>query len=368
MLNEGNDLNLNNIVFQSIDGENDIDLDLESLLKKDLSNEKKGKNQEEENSNTNTNTENKTAPEDTCLGKIFTWLRNKDAWRPLPTIIYTVLCLEITGVIFLLLGILILVLSNKIQYLEIRYDNNPDCEIGKNCTIPLLIKEDMKKTVMVYYRMKNLYQNHRRYIKSKSYSQLKGKELKESQIKEDCDPIILNKDIYEGVKNLNGEKLPSEGVAHPCGLIARSFFNDSYIIKNKNKENIDISSKDIAWSLDKKKYKNSPNYKNTQWLDVEDERFIVWMRPAALPDFRKLWGKIENDLLKGDYELTIVNNYPVKSFEGEKYFVLSTVNLIGGRNYFLGIFYEVVAGVCIIAGILFIIGDKYYNDGKDKKD
>ena len=52
------------------------------------------------------------------------------------------------------------------------------------------------------------------------------------------------------------------------------------------------------------------------------------MRPAALPDFRKPWGKIDKTLKKGEYILTIENNYPVKSFKGEKYFILSTVNAL----------------------------------------
>ena len=37
-------------------------------------------------------------------------------------------------------------------------------------------------------------------------------------------------------------------------------------------------------------------------------------------DFRKPWGKINKDLKKGNYVLNIKNNYPVKSFDGEKYF------------------------------------------------
>ena len=31
----------------------------------------------------------------------------------------------------------------------------------------------------------------------------------------------------------------------------------------------------------------------------KDEHFIVWMRPATLPNFRKLWGKIERDIPQG---------------------------------------------------------------------
>ena len=327
-------------------------------------------NQEKENLDSATKTEVKTQPEDTFLGKLFIFLRSGFAWRPIPTIKSTVLCLEISGIIFLLLGILILVLSSKINEIEIRYDNNPLCEIGDSCKINFKIEKDMKKTVMVYYRLKNFYQNHRRYIKSKSYKQLKGNVLKESDVKDDCDPVILNKDIHENLLSIDGNKLDQNAVAHPCGLIARSFFNDSFSIKKKDSQDengITISDEDIAWSVDKKKYKNAPNSDQIQWLNVEDERFIVWMRPAALPDFRKLWGKIDKDLSKGDYELTIDNRYPVKSFEGEKYFILSTVNVLGGKNYFLGIIYLVVAGICIVSGFLFIIGYKVYNDEKTIK-
>ena len=28
----------------------------------------------------------------------------------------------------------------------------------------------------------------------------------------------------------------------------------------------------------------------------DDEHFVVWMRTAALPNFRKLWGRIDQDL------------------------------------------------------------------------
>lgn len=37
------------------------------------------------------------------------------------------------------------------------------------------------------------------------------------------------------------------------------------------------------------------------------EHFIVWMRPAGLPSFRKLWGRIETDLPVGKYQVSIYN-------------------------------------------------------------
>ena len=309
--------------------------------------------------------------EDENQGKIerlFIYLRTGFIWRPIPTIFTTMLCLEITGAIFLLIGLIIVFTSKNIKEIEIRYDNNNNCTIGNECKIDFHIEETMEKNVFVYYRLKNFYQNHRRYIKSKSHKQLKGNILTEKEIKDDCDPIILNKDIYLGLKNIdNNEELDPNGVAHPCGLIAKSYFNDSYIIvKQGGDEDIIISDTDIAWSVDKDRYKNSDN-KSLQWFNVENERFMVWMRPAAMPDFRKPWGRIERDLVKGDYTVIITNNYPVKSFDGKKYFILSTVSRLGGKNYFLGILYLVVGGVSIMVGILFWFGYKKYNIEKTQK-
>lgn len=94
--------------------------------------------------------------------------------------------------------------------------------------------------------------------------------------------------------------------ANPCGLVAKSFFNDSFTMLNGT-DPVDINEKGIAWQSDiDYKFKNMDGeWKNYQWLDVTDEHFIVWMRTAGLPNFRKLWGKIENDLNKGEYTIEI---------------------------------------------------------------
>jgi hypothetical protein len=312
--------------------------------------------------------ENSNNQEEGKIEKIFYCLKTSLLWRPIPTIKTTFLCLEITGAIFIFIGIIILVLSNQIKQIEIRYDNNENCQIGSKCDILFNVTEDMHKNVFVYYRLTNFYQNHRRYLKSKSNKQLKGNILTEKEVKDDCDPIILNKDIYEGLKSINKKTLDPDAVAHPCGLIAKSFFNDSYEIKRQEgNEEIKINGNNIAWKVDKKKYKNADDYNELQWLNVEDERFMIWMRPAALPDFRKLWGRIEKDLRKGNYILSITNNYPVKQFDGEKYFILSTVNKLGGKNYFLAILYLVLGGISILAGILFWFAYKKYNTEKNQK-
>ena len=304
------------------------------------------------------------------IERLFIYLRTGFVWRPVPKINTTVLCLEITGAIFIIIGLVIIILSNQIKEIEIRYDDKVNCTIGSSCEINFKINETMKKNVFVYYRLKNLYQNYRRYIKSKSNKQLKGEFLTEQDIKDDCDPIILNKDLYEGITSFmsqqnNKTELDPNEVAHPCGLIAKSLFNDTFKLEKKDGGDIHILEEDIAWSIDKKKYKNSPNPEK-QWTNVESERFMVWMRPAALPDFRKPWGKIDKDLTKGNYILTIENNYPVKSFDGEKYFILSTVNALGGKNYFLAILYFIVGGISLLAGIMFWFGYKKYNSDTEK--
>ena len=87
------------------------------------------------------------------------------------------------------------------------------------------------------------------------------------------------------------------------------------------------------------------------------EHFIVWMRTAGLPNFRKLWGKIDQDLKKGNYKVKISNNYQVKPFQGKKTFVLSTTNALGGKNYFLAVCYIVVGALCFLFAFIFCIAN-----------
>jgi hypothetical protein len=83
------------------------------------------------------------------------------------------------------------------------------------------------------------------------------------------------------------------------------------------------------------------------------------MRTAGLPNFRKLFGVINQDLTPGTYKVLVTNNdfgptlYPVSSFNGAKSFVLSTTNVMGGRNYFLAICYIVVGALCLMFAVIF---------------
>jgi len=121
----------------------------------------------------------------------------------------------------------------------------------------------------------------------------------------------------------------------------------------------------IAWPTDvSDKYKNpGPEIEGTELLpeigrNFTDEDFIVWMRTAGLPEFKKLHRRIEHDLEPGDYVLSIDNTYPVWQFNGRKLIVLSTASALGGKNPFLGLAYIVVGIVCALQGVLFLIKHK----------
>jgi hypothetical protein len=89
---------------------------------------------------------------------------------------------------------------------------------------------------------------------------------------------------------------------------------------------------------------------------VTDEHFIVWMRTAGLPNFRKLYGRINQDLNSGDQlQFRIYQNFDVSEFEGSKSIVISTVGEFGGKNPFLGVAYIVVGSLCLFFGMVFLI-------------
>lgn len=97
-------------------------------------------------------------------------------------------------------------------------------------------------------------------------------------------------------------------------------------------------------------------WKDVQWTDMEDEHFIVWMRYAGLPTFRKLWGRVQkdfnaatkigvdDDLTAGDYTITITNQYDVAPFEGKKSIVFSNTNSLGGKSYKLAYCFFIAGG------------------------
>jgi len=265
------------------------------------------------------------------------------AWQPILTPGCVLPSLIIIGVIFIPVGIGLFAVSNQVQERSIRYDNY--CFNQSKCQVKFE-NLSMTQPVYLYYELTNFYQNHRRYVKSRSDAQLKGDEVKLKADLATCDPYI----------SLNGSSDPNLFYL-PCGLIAKSIFTDVFLLKTEGGRSINVTKKGISWEYDiNTKYNNPPaNAPGIRTIpDFKDEDFVVWMRPAGLPKFRKLYRIIQENL-NGTYVVDIDNNYEVSSFTGTKSVVISQTSFLGGKNVFLGIAYIIVGGVCLFAGILFTI-------------
>ncbi|KAJ4977417.1 hypothetical protein NE237_002523 [Protea cynaroides] len=227
------------------------------------------------------------------------------ACKPVLTPAWVITVFLLTGIIFIPVGFVAFHASQSVVEIVDRYDTGcipekfrsdkvayiQDDSFPKNCTRVLRVRQHMKAPIYVYYELDNYYQNHRRYVKSRSDKQLlHGLKYNHTS---SCQPMDLN----------NG--LPIV----PCGLIAWSLFNDTYTF-HRRKVELNVDRKNIAWRSDRdhKFGKNVYpfNFQNGSLigggkLDAsvplsDQEDLIVWMRTAALPSFRKLYGRIEEDL------------------------------------------------------------------------
>ncbi|CAL8271796.1 unnamed protein product [Merluccius merluccius] len=309
------------------------------------------------------------------------------AWQPILTAGTVLPAFFVIGLIFIPIGIGLFVTSNNIKEFEIDYTgvdaSSPCYNCARNfswnstssctCSVPFTLEQPFESNVFMYYGL--------RYVKSRDDSQLNGDQTSLKSPSKECEPYRMS----------DGHPIA------PCGAIANSLFNDTlelYYVVNNSKTPVTLVKKGIAWWTDKHvKFRNPGGNNNltvafqgtskpVNWrtpvseLDPTDpenngfinEDFIVWMRTAALPTFRKLYRIIQKKadltptLASGRYVLEVSYNYPVRSFDGRKRVILSTISWMGGKNPFLGIAYITVGSVCFFLGVvLLIIHHKYDN-------
>lgn len=191
----------------------------------------------------------------------------------------------------------------------------------KVCSLRFDIPNDIGPPVLLYYRLTNFYQNHRRYVKSLDTDQLLGRPLDNNTIAASaCDPLRLNE--------------TSGKAYYPCGLIANSMFNDTIRTptaitapgRPDGREEYPMTNRGISWDSDKELYRKTeytrdqveppPNWRTrypdgyTAENDIPDlsqfEEFQVWMRTAGLPTFSKLALRNDNLTMKaGIYQIDI---------------------------------------------------------------
>lgn len=164
---------------------------------------------------------------------------------------------------------------------------------------------------------------------------------------------------------------PNERI--PCGIAAAVHFNDSFELKMtaaySSRHSLSLSSspssahpasaaspaepKDvplrkegITWRSDRSSFKDQKN----EYISIGSEDFIVWMKPAALPKFRKMYAVLDNGLDAGEYDLLVTNNYNVTKYP--KRVVFAQHSFFGGKNNLYGYIYLGTGGICLILGIL----------------
>lgn len=77
------------------------------------------------------------------------------------------------------------------------------------------------------------------------------------------------------------------------------------------------------------------------------------MRTSGLPNFKKVWGRIETDLSPGTYYVVITNNYNSSDWNGDRSFILTTKSVVGGKNFLLPVAFLVIGLISAIAAIVF---------------
>ncbi|KAK5792357.1 putative ALA-interacting subunit 2 [Gossypium arboreum] len=287
------------------------------------------------------------------------------ACKPVLTPEWVIMTFLFIGFIFIPVGLVTLRASHSVVEIVERYDIGcvpepfridkvsyiQDDSIPKNCSLSFKVPKYMKAPIYIYYQLENYYQNHRRYVKSRSDKQL------------------LHGQNEHGISSCQPVEVNNDRPIIPCGLIAWSLFNDTFTFI-RNRAELKVNRKNIAWKSDREhKFGKNVypfNFQNGTLIGggklnptiplSDQEDLIVWMRTSALPSFRKLYGRIEKDLDVDDVVVVhLMNNYNTYSFGGKKKLVLSTTSWLGGKNDFLGLAYVFIGSSSVTIAVVFTL-------------
>ena len=222
---------------------------------------------------------------------------------------------------------------------DFRYDDF--CGNKTTCIFDFEITNSITSPAAIYYKLTNFKQMRREIASSFNVKMLKGEKVDEDEM-EDCKPRLYIDD-----------KKHKNNLYVPCGVLPYLVFNDTFSVIDQDLFSDD--SEDIVLDVDRNQMFQEPNeeYKNsTNWLQDNglfddgqvNPHFIVWMRQSAFHPFRKLYSVSKNGIEKGHYQMSIRNNFPSSSFDGEKHFIIAEIGSFGTNPY----------GPAIVFGIMSI--------------
>jgi hypothetical protein len=224
---------------------------------------------------------------------------------------------------------------------SIRYDDQSP--FGRLVNVTLRVDRDISNQLFVYYQLTGFYQNNFLFGSSKNWPQLEGERPSPSDM-DKCQPKL-----YHG-----------DAVLAPCGALAASIFNDTFTFDATFPG---LTADGITLPTFARFFRPAnPEYgPSSQWLPElfprgqTDERFINWMHLSALSSLRKLWARTDGKvtLAKGDYDVSISNDYPTDSFGGTKSIVVAEATWSGAKNPFLGIWFFVLTAVSFAFAVTF---------------
>jgi hypothetical protein len=318
---------------------------------------------------------------------------------PVRQLVFTTSCVLATLIFFsvvsFVIGGICFAYAGKVQEFSFIYSDSSQAgkcrDVDENpCSLQINIPSKMQGPVYFYYTLTNFYQNHRRYVPSRSDVMNMGSFGTEQAGSQPTGTTLCTP--WDSYKNAEGLDI----AYYPCGLVAMSVFNDSFQLRRSsssgevpvawtnsgiawaNADNKVYISKDEAW-LRKYCYRlGSPTGKDSDfpltgfpeslrgftgsssgrydcWHSLDSPELSVWMRTSSASNFWKLHRIIQNDLEAGQYNLIVDLNYPVSSFSGTKGFVITNATPFGGRRDALAIVFFCVGAMSFVLALALLI-------------
>ena len=249
----------------------------------------------------------------------------------------TIYCNLALSVILAVLGVIIKATANNNTEFSIRYDDK--CSSAAVCSFNFTVKETVTGPIYFYLEFSDFFLNHRNVMNSFSSKQLSGQDLDGSSLSSSCSGELYNSDFTFGNYYFNsGAQVVSSDVLNPCGIFPTLFPRDSFTIigfdtQGQIKKNYSLDTSQIAYKgIVGNKYKVSDATRNKLWLNVEDPRFVEWMKPPVSSNFYKLWGILNDSLPGGTYQISIFNDARLSNTSIHKGIFMTNLGWLGGNN------------------------------------